>query len=169
MSLSRKIYDNSPIFLQNVMITLSGYHRNRSRYGKVYYKHLEFLKDFDTWTIEEKLEYQKSELIKFISYVNKNSKFYNNLYQGIDISSIKTISDLQKLPIVDKEMIRSNIEDVNTISKKSGIEGHTGGGTTGKSLVVLFTKEDQMKRMAMLDHFKYRVGFIHRKMRRSKL
>lgn len=166
MSLGRKIYDNSPIFLQNIMITLSGYYRNRSRYGKNYYRHLEFLKDFDAWTIEEKLEYQKSELIKFINYAYKNSKFYNKLYQEIDISSIKTISDLQKLPIIDKELIRTNIKDVSTISKKNGIEGHT-GGTTGKSLVVLFTKEDRMKRMAMLDHFKVRVGFIHRKMRRA--
>ncbi|MEH7574183.1 phenylacetate--CoA ligase family protein, partial [Cytobacillus firmus] len=82
------------------------------------------------------------------------------------IDSLQTINDLKKLPIVDKEILRANIENVVTIPNKKAVEGHT-GGTTGKSLVVLFTPEDQMKRMAMLDHFKARVGFEHRKMKRA--
>jgi phenylacetate-CoA ligase len=53
-----------------------------------------------------------------------------------------------------------------TIPKKGAVEGHT-GGTTGKSLVVINTIEDSMKRMAMLDHFKARVGFVHLKMKRA--
>jgi phenylacetate-CoA ligase len=88
------------------------------------------------------------------------------LYQGIDIASIKSIEDLKVLPIVDKEMLRENIADVVTISRQGAVEGHT-GGTTGKSLVVLMTPEDMMKRMAMLDHFKARVGFEHLKMKRA--
>jgi phenylacetate-CoA ligase len=78
------------------------------------------------------------------------------------MASIKSVEDLKLLPIVDKEMLRANIEDVVTISRKGAVIGHT-GGTTGKSLVVLNTREDSMKRMAMLDHFKSRVGFIHEK------
>ncbi len=41
------------------------------------------------------------------------------------------------------------------------------GGTTGKSLQVTMTYNDMMRRMAMLDHFKAKVGFEHRKMRRA--
>lgn len=73
---------------------------------------------------------------------------------------------MKRLPIIDKEMIRSNIETVNTFPNKGAVEGHT-GGTTGKSLVVLLTPEDMMKRMAMLDHFKARGRFKHLKMRRA--
>jgi len=166
MGLLEKIYDNSPIFFQNVMASISGYQRNRNRYGHAYYDHLKFLADFDTWPLEKKLEYQKQELIKFISHAYENSKFYRRLYQDIDISSIKSVEDLKILPIVDKEMLRENIAQVVTISRKGAVEGHT-GGTTGKSLVVLNTIEDSMKRMAMLDHFKSRIGFIHREMKRA--
>lgn len=166
MGLLEKIYDRSPIFFQNIMVSVSGYQRNVTRYGKAYYDYLKFLSDFDTWPLERKLEYQRQELIKFIRYAVSNSKFYKELYKNVDIESIKDIDDLKRLPIVDKEMLRENINDVVTISKKGAVEGHT-GGTTGKSLVVLYTPEDMMKRMAMLDHFKARVGFLHRKMKRA--
>lgn len=166
MGILEKIYDNSPLFFQNIMASVSGYQRNQNRYGQVYYDHLKFLADFDTWPLEKKHEYQRQELIKFILYAYENSKFYRELYQNIDIASITSVDDLKFLPIVDKEMLRENIVDVVTIPRKGAVEGHT-GGTTGKSLVVLNTREDSMKRMAMLDHFKARVGFVHRKMRRA--
>lgn len=63
-------------------------------------------------------------------------------------------------------MIRKNIDIINTVSTKKSVESHI-GGTTGKSLTVLFTNEDMMKRMAMLDHFKSRVGFEHLEMKRA--
>lgn len=166
MGILEKIYDNAPIFFQNIMTSISGYQRNITRYGKTYYEHLEFLDEFDNWKLEQKLEYQRKELVNFIKYSMTNSKFYKELYKNIDINSIQDINDLRKLPIVDKEMLRKNIEDVITIPKKGAVEGHT-GGTTGKSLVVMNTSDDMMKRMAMLDHFKYRVGFKHREMKRA--
>ena len=166
MGILETIYDKSPIGFQNLMVTVSGYQRNRSRYGKAYYEHLEFLKDFDRWSLDKKLAYQQKELVNFIKYASENSPFYKKLYAGIDLQSIKTVDDLKKLPVVEKEMIRENIKDVVTIPHKGAVEGHT-GGTTGKSLVVLSTADDFMKRMAMLDHFKARVGFKHREMKRA--
>jgi phenylacetate-CoA ligase len=52
------------------------------------------------------------------------------------------------LPIVTKEMLRKNIEDVITIPKKGAVADHT-GGTTGKSLIVYNRVEDIQKRMAV--------------------
>lgn len=166
MGLLEKLYDNSPIFIQNIMVSASGYLRNRTRYGKVYFEYREFLEEFDKLTLNEKLKFQEKEFIEFINYAYENSSFYKELYRDIDIHGIKQMSDIKKLPIVDKEMIRANINQVNTVERMGAVEGHT-GGTTGKSLVVLMTHEDMMKRMAMLDHFKSRVGFEHLKMKRA--
>ncbi len=162
----QRTYDRSPLFFQNIMVTLSGYQRNKSRYGKSYYDYLVFLDDFDGWSLGKKLEYQQQELFSFIQFAAENSRFYKDLYAGIDLKTIKTTEDLSKLPIVDKEMLRANINNVVTIPRKGAVEGHT-GGTTGKSLVVFSTADDVMKRMAMLDHFKARVGFRHREMKRA--
>lgn len=161
-----KIYDKSPMILQNLMVTISGYQKNMTRYGRTYYEYRTFLSNFDRLSLKDKLDYQEKELVKFIKYANENSKFYSDLYSDVDMDQIQGIQDLKKLPIVDKEMLRKNIDKVFTISSEGAVEGHT-GGTTGKSLVVLMTPEDMMKRMAVLDHFKSRVGFEHLKMRRA--
>lgn len=166
MSKLQKIYDNSPIWFQNIMVSVKGYQNQSHRYGKKYWEFREFYREFDTWPLDRKLEYQNEQLREFIKYALSNSRFYKELYAEIDLSSIQTSENLGFLPIVDKEMLREHIEDVITISHKGALEGHT-GGTTGKSLVVLNTVEDGMARMALLDHFKARVGFEHRKMKRA--
>lgn len=166
MSKLEKVYDLMPIFMQNLMCSVKGMLNNRSRYGREYWEYRNFLMEFDKLPLEKQLEYQMKELKDFLHYAEKNSKFYRELYNEIDLESIKSINDLAKLPIVDKEMLRSHINEVMTISRKGAVEGHT-GGTTGKSLIVRSTVKDAMRRMAMLDHFKARVGFEHRKMKRA--
>lgn len=161
-----KLYDKSPIFFQNIMVSVKGFLNNRQRYGKAYYKHLEFLKEFDQWSLKKQEKYQEEELLKLIYYAVDKSPFYKNLYQDIDLSQIKSVNDLKVLPIVTKEMLRQNSDDVMTIPKKGCVESHT-GGTTGKSLVVRMRKDDMMRRMAELDYFKSKVGFYHLKMKRA--
>lgn len=166
MSILEKIYDYSPIFFQNIMVSFAGLKKNKVRYGNTYYQYREFLKEFDKWSLEKKLDYQKKELFSFLKYAYTNSSFYRELYKSIDLHSLSGIDDLTKFPILEKETLRANINEVITINKGKAVEGHT-GGTTGKSLVVYNTIEDSMKRMAVLDHFKSRVGFEHLKMRRA--
>lgn len=162
----QRVYDKSPVLVQHAMATVSGYQRNRSRYGRTYWEHRRWLEDFDTWTLERKLEHQRDELVTFVKRAASESAFYRGLYSGVDLDSIRTVDDLRQLPVVDKEMLRAEMESVYTVPRRGNVEGHT-GGTTGKSLVVLMTPNDMMKRMAMLDHFKHRLGFEHRKMRRA--
>lgn len=166
MSLLQKIYEQSPIFFQNFMTTILGYKKNWSRYGKDYYNYRFFLEEFDTYSLEEKLNYQKEKLITFINYANDNSEFYKKLYKNIKTEEINSIEDLKKLPIVDKELLRDNINNVNTIERKDALISHT-GGTTGKSLEVFQTRKDAMERMAQLDHFKSKLGFENLKMRKA--
>jgi len=166
MGILEKVYENSPIFFQNIMTSVKGYLQNRNRYGETYYEYRDFLKEFDKLPILEKRELQEKSLINFIKFAYVNSPFYRELYKDIDMTEINTISDIKKLPIVDKEMLRKNINKVNTIDRQNGVIAQT-GGTTGKSLEVLYTPEDMMKRMATLDHFKSRVGFEHLEMRRA--
>lgn len=165
MGLLNNIYDNVPIFVQNIMVSIKGYLNSKTRYGKVYYEYLDFLEQYDEWTLEQKKEYRNSELKAFLKYVIDNSSFYRELYKGIDLDKINCPEDLTRLPVVDKETLRKNIDSVVT-AKTGTVEGHT-GGTTGKSLIVQFTKEDMMKRMAQLDHFKRKVGFVNNKMKRA--
>ena len=166
MGILEKIYDYSPVVFQNIMCTIAGIVNYRLRYGKSYCDELRFCEEFDKLTPKEQEEFQLKQVIEFIKYSNNNSRFYRELYFGIDLSKIKTIEDMKILPIVDKEMLRKNIDLVYTVPKNKSIIGNT-GGTTGKSLTVRYTNEDYQIRMAVLDHFKARHGFVNIKMKRA--
>ena len=160
------IYDKSPIFFQNLMATVYGYKLKRERFGKYYHEHLNFLKEFETYQREVQETYQFNELMKLIRYAMEHSVFYRELYKGIDIEKFKSLNDLKKLPIVTKETLRQNVNNVITIPIEEAVESNT-GGTTGKSLTVYFKKEDNQKRMATLDYFKLKHGFENMKMKRA--
>lgn len=166
MGITQRIYDASPICLQNMLVSLKGYANIRQRYGKEYWRYRKFLEEFDRWPLEKKLEYQREETVKFVRFAYENSPFYRELYKDVDMDSIRTVADLEKLPIVDKEMLRANIDRCTVRGLGPSFYAHT-GGTTGKSLSVLQTNRDHMQRMAMLDHFKSRLGYEHLKMTRA--
>ncbi|MEN6521635.1 MAG: phenylacetate--CoA ligase family protein [Armatimonadota bacterium] len=162
----QNIYDRSPIFSQNAMATIYGYMVNRQRYGKRYYEYLSFLKQFDCLSRQEQQAYQLDQLVKLLAHAVRNSKFYRDLYAGIDINAIGSIEDIKILPIVTKEQLRENIDLVVAVDKSSACESHT-GGTTGKSLIVYFTEDNSCERMATLDHFKMKHGFVNLRMKKA--
>ncbi len=61
MSFLEILYDNAPIWFQNLMVTVSGYQRNSQRYGKIYKVHRLFLNEFDAWSL------QKNKIINYMS------------------------------------------------------------------------------------------------------
>lgn len=166
MSLLKTIYNLSPIGLQEIMLSYVGYRKNRTRYGEAYYEHRAFLKAFDEYSLEEQLEYQRQQLIQFLQKTVQQSSFYRELYKDIPLDSIQSVADLKNLPMVDKEMLRQEIEAVSTIPRSEAVVHHT-SGSTGKPLEVFLTKEDMMKRSAQLDHYKARVHFENLKMRKA--
>ncbi|MDA8874197.1 hypothetical protein N9H78_00820 [Winogradskyella sp.] len=75
--------------------------------------------------------------IKMLNQVYKSNTFYNKFYKshGVDINSIKSIDDANKLPVLKKTDIRSNALE---IKQNKGVlinKGHT-SGTTGSPLTV---------------------------------
>ena len=166
MGLKEKIYDSSPVFFQNFMTSTLGYIQKKSRYGKTYWDYMSFLDDFDKLDYEQKRDVQFKKFREFIAFAKSNSKFYGNLYKDIDLDSIKSFEEINILPFVDKEMLRQNMDDVVTIGEKGAVLGFT-GGTTGKPLTVRFTQDDFAVRMASLDFFKKKAGFINNEMRRA--
>jgi phenylacetate-CoA ligase len=155
--LTDKLYRHSPVWFQNIIISTYGYLIFRKRYGKVYRSKFDEFRNKKNTSYASEKENQNKELIEFLNFVNENSSFYRKIFSGVDINSIRTVEDIKKLPVVDKETLRANIEDVYTIAEKDAVVSFT-GGTTGKALKVLFTKEDFQTRMAYLDAFKFKLG-----------
>ena len=155
--LKEKIYKFSPVFIQNFLISYYGKLLYKQRYGEIYSKKYSFYSENHHESLDEELKKQNETLIKFVKFANQNSLFYQKKFELIDIDNFKGLSELEKLPIVTKEELRSNISDVYTIAPDDGIVSFT-GGTTGKALEVVFTYDDFQERMAYLDAFKTKLG-----------
>lgn len=157
MGIKENILRYSPIWLQNRLISTYGKKLIKQRYGDTYYAQREVFLHKDKSDLATLQQEQNQLLADFVRFAVKHSPFYRDFYKDIDISAINTVEDLPKLPVVDKETLRQNIDKVYTIAPEDGIVSFT-GGTTGKSLQVVFDKQDFQTRMAYLDAFKLQVG-----------
>lgn len=154
--LKEKIYIGSPHYIQNFIITIFNTFSYRKRYSKHYRSFLKEYGQNKSLSFEKLKEIQKEKFKNFIDYSVSNSEFYKFKFK--DINSPEKIENIRNLPIIDKEELRSNIERVYTITKKKGLLSKT-GGTTGKSLEVLFTQKDVEERFAILDNFRNNFGY----------
>lgn len=150
------IYRMSPNFLQNTLVTVFNFFAYRIRYGGRYEEYLQLFNSNVNNSLEVLKNIQKERYEKLVIEAIENSLFYRCLYEEID--SPESIENLKKLPIVNKESLRKNIDKVYTINKADGVVSKT-GGTTGKSLEVYYTKKDVQERMALTDCFRGKYGY----------
>ncbi len=162
-----KIYGLMPIWVQNLLITAYGNRLAKVRYGKTYQEELARLKKREVSNPDEQKAIQNDLFLDFLHYALEFSPFYKEFYKNIDISKIKSVEDIGQLPILDKETLRKNMEQVYSTEDVPFGFSMT-GGTTGKSLVVKITREDTQKRMAYLDWFKSMYGFTMTKDRHAR-
>ena len=162
------LYYHLPILAQNIAVSAKGYLQNRQRYGKVYYNSLdEFLKR-DYSLQSELIDFQWYKIEEIVRYAYHNSAFYRKLYEGIDLDSVFKNRDITLLPILAKETVRQNLPRMYTVQpNKKGYHKSNTSGTTGTSMQFLFSDEDTQRRLAYLDAFKIKHGYIPFKMKRA--
>lgn len=160
------IYNHSPIWLQNIFTSIEGYKYKRKRHNKHYRRVLKELMHRNYQDEESLIVLRNRSIVEIINYAYNYSDFYNDFYRGIDLSTIKSPSDLQKLPVLEKEIVRKNINRFYTIPSKQGVVSNT-SGTTGTPIKFIYRQDDLQFRMAYLDFYKISHGFIPIKMRRA--
>ena len=69
--------------------------------------------DIETKSLNEIQQFQEKKLVQLLSYVNTYSKFYQSRFKenGIDISKINTIQDLQAIPVTTKDDLYNHNQD----------------------------------------------------------
>lgn len=151
-----RIYKLLPDSFQNLLVFLYNKIEYKKRYGGNYKKYIEEFNKNRFLTISQLEENQNDRFLNLINYANVNSPFYSSLYKDIKLPT--SLGSISQLPIIDKELLRENIDSVHTINEKKAIHSKT-GGTTGKSLEVYFTPANMQERFAMLDDFRGRYGY----------
>ena len=86
---------------------------------------------------------QKKKLKRMIDYVYHNVEYYHNLFKSLNLTpdKIRTVDDLDKIPILTKTQIQNEIEKIvaHHIDKNRRFSNTT-SGSTGKPLTLFYDR-----------------------------
>lgn len=156
-ALKQRLYNGLPHYLQNLLITLFDLQYYRRRAGR-YKQHKRNHALLYQAPLDMQLQEQNRRLVELVAFAQQTSPFYAKLYEGIDLTAVRSAVNLPLLPMVLKEDVRTNIETIATVPASRAYVAHT-GGTTGKSLEIFYTWPDFQERQAVLDFFRERFGW----------
>jgi phenylacetate-CoA ligase len=108
-----------------------------------------FFPEIERSSKEEIKKFQESKIFATLFYLEKNSKYYADLFvrHKIDINSIKSIEDLSKIPFTTKDDIQAHNDDFICVDKKKIVDYVTTSGTMGEPVIVPLTDKD-LERLA---------------------
>lgn len=158
-------YKKSPQFIKNVAGGLYSILPEKIVFGNVYNYFRSHIELSDSYSKEDILNYQWSEIEKVLDTAFSSIPFYQSLYAeyGINRNHIQNFNDFEKLPIINKALVRSNIEFmINDKLKKRKLRMNT-GGSSGSPLEFFIHKGiTRPKERAFLNSFFKSIGY-HRK------
>lgn len=93
--------------------------------------------------------FQESKLQETLEYLQANSPYYQRLFTqfNIDISTIKTIEDLQKIPVTGKSELQTCNSDFICIPREKIVDYITTSGTLGDPVTFVMSEKD-LERLA---------------------
>jgi len=105
--------------------------------------------EIEKLSIAEIKAFQEEKLKQTLQYLNENSPFYKRLFQenNIQVSVIKTLEDLQKIPVTTKDHLQQFNNDFICVPKSEIIDYVTTSGTLGDPVTFALTDND-LERLA---------------------
>jgi phenylacetate-CoA ligase len=115
-----------------------------------------FPEDIDHKSTDEIRTYQEEQLKVLLQYVNKNSKFYSDLFKenNIDIKDITTLEDLQKIPFTTKDDLYEQNDDFICVDQRKIVDYITTSGTLGDPVTFAMTDAD-LERLAYNEYISF--------------
>ena len=141
---SEELILKSPYVLRETFINLYGYYLSRKRFSNHFFLLLDELM-LNLQKTPEQIKSDQFELLKnTLIHAYENIPYYTETFNQIEFNPFKfqNESELQKIPLLDKEKIRKNfvkLQNPNFPSKK--LKLHTTSGSTGEKLKFFQPKE----------------------------
>lgn len=114
-------------------------------------------------TVAEIKEFQESQLAQTLKYVSQKSNFYKKRFaeNNIDIEQVKTIEDLQKLPVTTKQDLQLNGDDFVCVDRADIIDYVTTSGTLGNPVTFALTESD-LQRLSYNEASSFTMAGLHK-------
>lgn len=142
-----RIYDMMPAFMQNLMCSMKGYLIKRRRYGSQFYDELRKLENgaYD----------QREELCAFLNQAKELPAYKGTIG---DVTKENVYDVIHGMPIIDKNFVKSHIEDLtNHACTEPQFQMRT-SGTTGGGLVFPYTVRMENKHWGVWWRYRRALG-----------
>ncbi len=160
----QKIYNASPIILQNLFCTLYGIKIYLQRYQRRYRYLFEEVIESQYWDKDKIDEYQNRKFIEIVNHAYFNIRYYRQKYDkfGVNIHQIKDLRDVKKLPLMSKEDMRLVSQEVARGRNTLKYVNLQTSGSTGTPLLVRVDYEALNMYYALWKRYKLQFGITNR-------
>ncbi len=137
------LYNNSPYFIQRLLLNLHAAKIHKERYGNKFKHVFSNLEKTQYFSQDQIIEYQTNKFLSIVKHAYKTVPYYKKLFNlhGIKLTDIQSLEDAKIIPLLTKNDIKNNFNDLisSKFTKKELVMGGT-SGTTGTPLKVLWDK-----------------------------
>lgn len=155
MGFANKVYELSPVFLQECMLSLYGLHLGRLRYGSEFQESLAEIISCERLSGVEIEERQSELLRRVVFHALQHSGYYIKNYRNLlrNVSAIDSKNLREFFPLLSKDVVRNNMESF--YAKESGVKYSliNTSGSTGSPLIVLTSRKSISRNYAFFERF----------------
>jgi phenylacetate-CoA ligase len=138
-SLSRSLYNRSPVFVQNAFASIYGWAKNRFRYTRDTQQWEAFYRQAATWPKDRLRAYQLERLRLALRNAVDHVPFYRDRFAeaGLSPEDIRSLDDMQQLPLLDKSTIREQGQQlISNEVDPARLFAHPTSGSTGMPMTL---------------------------------
>jgi phenylacetate-CoA ligase len=160
--LDRRLYELSPVPLQNVWTTLYGFRLHRLRYGGIYRRVLGEIQGSQWLTHAEIQDLQMRRVRDLLVFAAKECEFYSEVLRSHDFDprALRSVEDLRVLPTISRQDIsmHGGRMKAGSARRRDVIEHYT-SGTTGTPLRLFLDKNTFRRNYAFWSRFRSWFGW----------
>lgn len=159
----KKIYEGLPYAFK---APFSSFIRNRITGNKVYLEQYSKLEKLDDMSIDEQEKEQQQLLRDTLIHAYEHTKYYHELFDKIEFDpyGFHNIIEIKRIPVLTKDVLKSNFEDLCADDVSSSYTVAT-GGTSGSPTTVQMSNEAYYREQAFIYHFWSKFGYDYKKSR----
>lgn len=165
MKLAQGVYDHSPIWIQNLLLSGYGWKLRKARYGGAYTDYLAHLQRMESASRDELRELQAQELRRLLNHAARHVPWYRTAFAdyGSRLSQIDPDNLGRSLPTLSKDELRAHsaalvADNVDT----DDLHVINTSGTTGTPLTIRATNDALRKNYAFFERFLHAAGVSSR-------
>lgn len=152
-SLTRKLYDRSPVFLQHLYATAYGLQKRLRRYGRAFREYRRFFEGSARWSRSEFEAFQDEKVREVVRNAYENVPFHRQRMDALHLTpgDVRGVADLPKLPLLEKSEVREAGDAMfSTAIPRRRILSAVTSGSTGFPMKAAWTSEALQREYAFL-------------------